>query len=61
LKQQFSGQNKNQKPANPFYHANLEALRMHYPDIARLVSKTPPNPDYETISTKSGAATNTSP
>jgi hypothetical protein len=35
----------------------MEALQAHYPDIARLVSRTPANLDYETISTKSGAAT----
>jgi hypothetical protein len=58
LKQQFQRQGKNQiKAVNPFYYANMEALRAHYPDIARLVSKTPVNLDYETISTKSGAAT----
>jgi hypothetical protein len=35
----------------------MEALQAYYPDIARLISKTPANLDYETISTKSGAAT----
>jgi hypothetical protein len=43
--------------ANPFYKANLNALRMYCPDLARLVGKTPANIDYETIATKSGAAT----
>lgn len=58
MRQQFQGQGRNQiKLANPFYHANMEALRAHYPDIARLISKTPANLDYETITTKSGAAT----
>ena len=58
MKQQFYRPGRNQaKPVSPFYSANMEALRMYYPDIARLISKTPANIDYETISTKSGAAT----
>jgi hypothetical protein len=35
----------------------MEALQAYYPNIARLISKTPANLDYETIATKSGAAT----
>jgi len=42
---------------NPFYKTNLNTLKMYYPDLARLIGKTPLSIDYETIATKSGAAT----
>lgn len=58
MQQQFQKHNKIQPvPASPFYRMNVEALRTKHPDIARRISKTPANPDYETIATKSGAAT----
>lgn len=58
MKQQFQSNNINYiKLKNSFFNANMEALKAYYPDIARLISKTFANPDYETLPAKDGTAT----
>ena len=58
MNQQFYGHGiKTIRQINPFYNNNMDAMRMYYPNIYRLISKTPENPDYETMSAKSGTAT----